>query len=179
VRTALRPAVLASVVFFVLCGLAYPLAETGLGAAFFSHQAGGSLTANGSTLIGQKWEAPMWFQGRPDSDDPTATGGSNLAATSKKLETTVAQRIAAWHKLGVDPTEDLVTQSGSGVDPDISPAGAYAQVQMVADARHLPVSEVRQLVQAHVHGAQLGFLGAPYVNVGELDQALADLRRGP
>jgi K+-transporting ATPase ATPase C chain len=174
-RASLRPALLVSVFFFVLCGLAYPLLETGLGSVLFPHQAGGSLTANGSTLIGQQWQAPMWFQGRPDSDDPTATGGSNLATTSRKQEQLVAKRIDAWHELGVTPTEDLVTASGSGVDPDITPAGAYAQVPMVAKARHLPVARVQALVRSQVHGAQLGFLGAPYVDVNELDQALAKL----
>jgi len=175
-RAHLRPTIVVTVFFFLLLGLAYPLVETGIGSAVFSHQAGGSLTANGSTLIGQAYKAPMWFAGRPDPFDPTNTGGSNLATTSKKLEQTVAKRIAAWHKLGVNPTEDLVTQSGSGVDPDISPAGACAQVAMVANARHLPIAQVRALVAAHVTGPQFGFLGSSYVNVGELNQALSGLR---
>ena len=175
-RRHLRPAIVVTIFFFLLFGLAYPYVVTGIGAAAFSHQAGGSLTANGSTLIGQSYKAPLWFVGRPDPFDPTATGGSNLASTSKKLEQSVATRIADWHKLGVNPTEDLVTQSASGVDPDISPAGAYAQVAMVANARHLPVAEVHALVASHVTGPQLGFLGASYVNVGELDQALSRLR---
>ncbi len=96
----LRRAVLVSVVFFVLLGLAYPLAETGIGQAFFSHQANGSLTKNGSTLVGQAWAGPKWFQGRPDADNPMATGGSNLGPRSKVLVTTVKKQIALLRREG-------------------------------------------------------------------------------
>lgn len=171
----LRRGFMVTIVFFVLLGLAYPLAETGIGQAFFSHQANGSLTKNGSTLIGQAWSGPKWFQGRADSFDPTATGGTNLGPRSKTLVQDTQKQIAKLKQEGITPTPDLVTSSGSGVDPDIAPADAYAQVDAVAKARGLPVPVVQHLVATHVHAAQLGFLGAPYVNVLELNDALANL----
>lgn len=172
----LRRAVTVSVMFFVLLGLAYPLAETGIGQALFAHQANGSIGTNGSTLIGQQWTGPLWFHGRPDGDDPSATGGSNLGPRSQKLLDTYRERIAELKKQGITPTPDLVAASGSGVDPDISPDAAYAQVPSVARARNLPEDDVRHLVTAHIHGPQFGFLGAAHVNVLELNEALAALR---
>ena len=142
----LRRAFLISAVFFVLLGLAYPLAETGIGQAFFSHQANGSLTSSGSAMIGQSWTSPRWFHGRPDADNPMATGGTNLGPRSKALVKAASEQITALKKIGITPTSDLVTTSGSGVDPDISPADAYAQVSTVAKARALPLSLVRHLV---------------------------------
>jgi K+-transporting ATPase ATPase C chain len=171
----LRRAVILSFIFLALCGLAYGYAATGLSRLLFSHQANGSITANGSTLIGQQWGGPSWFQGRPDNYTPMATGGSNLGPRSKVLEQTVAKQMAALQKEGIQPTPGLVTNSGSGLDPDISPADAYAQVSAVAAARHLSAPQVHQLVGSHVHPAELGFLGADYVNVLELNQALARL----
>jgi potassium-transporting ATPase KdpC subunit len=168
-------AVIVSAIFFVILGLAYPLAETAIGQTLFPHQANGSLTANGSTLIGQQWQGPQWFQGRPDGFDPEATGGSNLGPRSQKLLDTYHQRIADMEKQGITPTPDLIAASGSGVDPHITPAAAYAQVDAVAAARHLDASRVRDLVAAHVHGPQLGFLGAAYVNVLELNEAVSSL----
>ena len=172
----LRQAIVVSIVFFVLLGLAYPLAETGIGQAFFSHQANGSLTANGSTLVGQSWKGPRWFQGRPDADNPMATGGSNLGPRSKALVNTVQQQITKLKAEGITPTPDLVTTSGSGVDPDISPADAYAQVNAVAKARGLSVPAVRQLVTEHIQQPQFGFLGSAYINVLQLNEALEALR---
>ena len=172
----LRQAIGVSLFFFLVLGLAYPLAETGIGQASFNHQANGSLTAYGSTLIGQKWQGPRWFQGRPDADNPMATGGTNLGPRSKALVTAVEQQISKLKKEGIMPTPDLVTTSGSGVDPDSSPAGAYAQVAAVARARGLPTAVVRRLVAAEIHPAQCGFLGAPYVNVLQLNARLAALR---
>jgi K+-transporting ATPase ATPase C chain len=169
----LRQAVGVSIFFFVLLGLLYPLAETGIGQALFSHQANGSLSANGSTLIGQQWKGPQWFQGRPDSDDPLATGGSNLGPRSKDLITNVQQQIAKLKQEGITPTQDLVTTSGSGVDPDISPADAYAQVNAVAKARGLSVATVNRLVAAQVQSPEAGFLGSSYVNVLNLNESLA------
>ncbi len=171
-----RQAVGVSIFFFVLLGLLYPLAETGIGQALFSHQANGSLSANGSELIGQQWKGPQWFQGRPDSDDPMATGGSNLGPRSKDLLHDVQAQIAKLKKEGITATQDLVTTSGSGVDPDISPAGAYAQVNAVAHARGLPVTVVRGLVASHVAQPELGFLGSSFVNVLDLNESLADLK---
>jgi potassium-transporting ATPase KdpC subunit len=168
-------AVIVSVIFFVFLGLAYPLAETAIGQTLFPHQANGSLTANGSALIGQQWQGPQWFQGRPDGYDPAATGGSNLGPRSQKLLDTYHQRIDDFQKHGVTPTPDLIAASGSGIDPHITPAAAYAQVDTVAAARHLDPSRVHNLVAAHVHGPQLGFLGAAYVSVLELNEALSAL----
>ena len=168
--------VIVSAIFFVLLGLAYPLAETAIGQSLFSHQANGSLTDNGSTLIGQKWQGPQWFQGRPDGFDPAATGGSNLGPRSQKLLDTYHERIDDLQKQGITPTPDLIAASGSGIDPHISPASAYAQVDTIAGARHLDPPRVRDLVTAHVYGPQFGFLGAAHVNVLELNEALSTLK---
>jgi K+-transporting ATPase ATPase C chain len=165
-----------SVFFFVLLGLAYPLAETGIGQVLFHQQANGSLTAYGSTLVGQQWSGPKWFQGRPDGDNPMATGGTNLGPRSKALVTAVEQQVTDLKKEGITPTPDLVTTSGSGVDPDISPADAYAQVPAVAQARGLSVAAVRALVTAQVQQPELGFLGAPYIDVLQLNEHLAGLK---
>jgi potassium-transporting ATPase KdpC subunit len=173
---ALRPAILVSLIFLVVVGLAYPLAETGIGQAFFAHQANGSLTSDGSTLVGQTWAGPKWFQGRPDSDDPMATGGTNLGPRSEVLVQDVRKQIALLRKEGITPTPDLVTTSGSGVDPDISPTDAYAQVSAVATARGLPTAAVRRLVAEHVVQPQFGFFGSAYINVLQLNEALAQLR---
>ena len=172
----LRPAFGISLVFFILLGLAYPLAETGIGQALFSHQANGSLSADGSALVGQSWKGPRWFQGRPDADNPMATGGTNLGPRSKALVQAVGQQITQLKEEGITPTPDLVTTSGSGVDPDISPADAYAQVNAVAKARGLPVAAVRRLVAEHVQQPQFGFLGSAYINVLQLNEALEAMR---
>jgi potassium-transporting ATPase KdpC subunit len=171
----LRPAFGISVIFLVLLGLAYPLAETGIGQAFFSHQANGSLTSNGSTLVGQTWKGPEWFQGRPDADNPMATGGTNLGPRSKALVQAVEQQVTRLKQEGITPTPDLVTTSGSGVDPDITPVDAYAQVNAVAKARGLPVAAVRRLVAEHIQQPELGFLGSAYINVLQLNEALEAL----
>jgi K+-transporting ATPase ATPase C chain len=165
-----------SIFFFLLLGLAYPLVETGIGQAAFSHQANGSLTASGSTLVGQQWQGPKWFQGRPDGDNPLATGGTNLGPRSRALVQAVAQQVSQLKKEGITPTPDLVTTSGSGVDPDISPVDAYAQVNAVAKARGLSVSAVRAVVAAEIQPAELGFLGSPYIDVLQLNERLAGLR---
>jgi potassium-transporting ATPase KdpC subunit len=174
--TVLRPAIGISIVFFVLLGLAYPLAETGIGQALFAYQANGSLTSNGSVLVGQSWTGPRWFQGRPDADNPLATGGTNLGPRSQTLVQDVRKQISLLRKEGITPTSDLVTTSGSGVDPDISPADAYAQVNAVAKARGLSASAVRNLVNSRIQPAQLGFLGSSSINVLQLNEALAGLR---
>ncbi len=172
----LRPAIGACAVFFVLLGLAYPVAETGIAQALFSHQANGSLTANGSTLVGQHWTSPRWFVGRPDEDNPMATGGTNLGPRSAALVKDVELQISLLKKNGITPTPDLVTTSGSGVDPDIAPVDAYAQVNAVAKASGLSASAVRQLVRSQIHPAQFGFLGASYIDVLQLNEALSRLR---
>ena len=173
---SLRPAVLVSVIFLIVLGLAYPLAETGIGQALFPGQVNGSLTARGSVRAGQSWTGPRWFHGRPDADDPMATGGSNLGPRSRLLVQDTRKNVAALGKLGITPTPDLVTTSGSGVDPDIAPADAYAQVSTVARARGLAPAAVRRLVAADVQPPEWGFLGAAHVNVLQLNVALAHLR---
>jgi potassium-transporting ATPase KdpC subunit len=173
---SLRPAILVSLVFLVLLGLAYPLAETGIGQAFFSRQANGSLSSNGSALVGQTWTGPRWFQGRPDADNPMASGGTNLGPRSEVLVQDVSKQIALLRREGITPTPDLVTTSGSGVDPDISAADAYAQVNAVARARGLPVTALRRLVAANIEQPELGFLGSAYINVLQLNESLARMR---
>ena len=168
--------VLLSAVFFVLLGLAYPLTETAIGQGLFTRQANGSLTADGSSLVGQSWAGARWFHGRPDADNPAATGAANLGPRSKVLVKAARQQAGLLRKAGITPTPDLVTTSGSGVDPDISPADAYAQVNAVAQARGLPVAAVRQLVSVHIDQPQLGFLGSSYINVLQLNEALASRR---
>ena len=175
-RAALRPAAGVSIVFFVLLGLAYPLAETGIGQALFARQASGSLTSHGSVLVGQSWAGPRWFQGRPDADNPMATGGSNLGPRSSVLIRDVRRQVSLLRKEGITPTPGLVTTSGSGVDPDISPADAYTQVNAVARNRRLSAAAVRALVREHIQPAELGFLGSAYINVLQLNEALASLR---
>jgi len=178
----LRRSLLLSAVFLCLFGLAYPLAGTGISQAIFGHQANGSITPNGSTLIGQAWSGPQWFQGRPDgavltnkANQVIVSGTNQPGPLSANLQKYVAAEAAALKKEGIVPTNDLVTTSGSLVDPDISPADAYAQVETVASARGLSAARVHSLVATHVHGRELGFLGAPYVDVLELNSALARL----
>ncbi len=179
----LRRSIVVAIFFLLLLGLAYPLVGTGLSQLFFAHQANGSLTTDGSTLIGQSWSGPRWFQGRPDGvvrttgpDHVIVSGTEQLGPRSKALEKFVAQQAARLKKEGIVPTNDLVTTSGSLVDPDISPADAYAQVPAIAKARKLSPTTLRALVAAHIHGPELGFLGAPYIDVLELNLALAHLR---
>lgn len=179
----LRRSIVVSVIFLALCGLVYPLVGTGVSQLLFKHQADGSLGPNGSDLIGQSWSGPSWFQGRPDatalSPGPggvVVSGVTNLGPRSKALEQAVVKQAAALRKQGIGPTNDLVTTSFSGVDPDILPSDAYAQVDAVASARGLSADTVRKLVAAHVHTRELGFLGSDYVNVLELNEALARLR---
>jgi K+-transporting ATPase ATPase C chain len=179
----LRRAVLVSVVFLVLLGIAYPLAGTGLSQLLFKHQADGSFGPDGSTLIEQQWQGPQWFQGRPDGTVVTkgpggviVSGTEQLGPRSKALEEAVAKEAATLRREGVIPTNDLVTYSGSLVDPDISPSDAMSQVAAVAEARGLDPGVLRRLVRTETHPEQLGFLGAPYVNVLELNQALAKLQ---
>jgi len=193
----LLPSVVLTVVLMVLLGLAYPLAMTGAAQALFPRQAHGSLierngTVVGSALIGQNFTKPTYFHPRPsattdtDPKDPTKTipspynaansSGSNAAPTSKSYiqgtAALVAQVKAENPKAHGPVPVDLVTASGSGLDPDISPAAAEYQVERVADARHAPVDEVRVLVAAHTTGRTFGLLGEATVNVLELNLAL-------
>jgi|SRR5579883_37396 len=178
-----------TIVSVILLGLIYPLAMTGLAQALFPRQANGSLvTVNGkivgSSIIGQLWTKPQYFQGRPSAAgkgyDPTATGGTNYGPTSKKLIDSTKATIAALEKQNPGasgpPPMDLVTSSASGIDPDISPEGAYWQAPRVAKARGMSVAAVNAIVAQHVQGRTLGFLGEPHVNVLALNLALDGLK---
>jgi len=178
-----------TIVSIVLLGLIYPLLMTGIAQLLFPRQANGSLvTVNGkvvgSAIIGQLWTKPQYFQGRPSAAgkgyDPTSTGGTNLGPTSKKLIDATKATIATLEKQNPGapgpPPIDLVTSSGSGIDPDISPAAAYWEAPRVAKARHLTVAQIDALVAAHVRGRTFGFLGEPRVNVLEINLALDGVR---
>lgn len=182
----LVPALLFTVVSVVALGLIYPAIIWLIGIVAFPHQAGGSLiTANGKTigsvLVGQTFTKPQYFHGRPSAagkngNDPTQTGGTNLGPTSKKLIDSIASAVAALKKENPDATgpipSELVTSSASGIDPDISPEGAYYQIPRVAKARGLSQDAVRALVDSHIVGRTLGILGEPHVNVVELNMVL-------
>jgi K+-transporting ATPase ATPase C chain len=173
-------------VLTVLTGLLYPGVVTGLCQVFFPARANGSLIvadghAIGSELIGQNFKRPEYFQPRPsaagnDGYDPMASGASNLGPTSQKLADRVKDSVASFRKNNPDYTgpipADLVTSSGSGLDPDISPASAEAQAARIAKARGIPVEQVRDLIAAHTQGRDLGFLGELRVNVLEINLAL-------
>ena len=198
----IRPAIVMIVAMTVITGLLYPLGMTGLAQLVFPYQANGSLIERdgkviGSALIGQDFTSAQYFHGRPsattepDPTDPSKTvpvpyaadnsGGANLGPTSKAL---VARVKAAAAKLQAEnPSEpvpvDLVTTSASGLDPDITPAGALFQVPRVAKARGIPEAQLRRLVAAHTQERVLGFLGEPRVNVLQLNLALDALAGAP
>src|SRR3974390_1944814 len=200
----IRRSAVAVLLFFVFFGLVYALVGTGVSQLLFSHQADGSITARGSTLIGQNWSNCVnWFHGRPDDTGPYAanpkatppvpggdnplmangnagqSGATNLGPRSSVLKSNTEQLIAYWKKLGVDdPTPDLVTTSGSGYDPDISEQDALVQIPMIAKATGVSDSSLRSLIDRQTQGAQLGFLGSSYINVLQLNEALYNLR-GP
>ncbi len=171
----LRRAIVLALAMLVICGLAYPLAEVAIAQAFFPFQADGSLTAEGSLLIGQPWRGPRWFQGRPDRDDPLATGETNLGPRSLVLVQQTRALLAAWEREGVRPTEELITTSASGVDPDISPASALVQVPVVARATGVPAAVLRRLVERVASGPAAWVCGERVVDVLELNVALARL----
>jgi len=203
----LRRSVLLAVVVLVLT-FAFAYLGTGVSQLFFKHQADGSITANGSTLIGQNWSQtkcpghPLGscvFQGRPDDlgpyasatlspaehpgDDPLVangapgeSGGTNLGPRSAELKKYTTELVAYWNARGVHPTPDLVTTSGSGYDPDITAADATAEIPMVSKATGLSASTLRALIARENNSAQLGFLGSSYIDVLQLNEALAKLR---
>jgi K+-transporting ATPase ATPase C chain len=210
-----RRSVISILVLTVVFGFIYAFAGTGVAQLFFHHQANGSITADGSTLVGQNWAATNCpghpsgscvFHGRPDDTGPYAavvcssnasnctpasggdnplvangiageSGASNLGPRSKTLLTNTQQLIAYWKALGVDdPTPDLVTTSGSGIDPDITAQDATVQIPMVSRATGISPARLRALVKQQTHPAQWGFLGSSHIVVLDLNQALARLK---
>ena len=186
----LRRSIVLALFFLVFFGLVYGFVGTGISQVLFKHQADGSVTADGSTLIGQNWTSPKFFHGRPDDfgpyagtgDNPLVANGkngesaaTNLGPRSKVLLANTEALIAYWHKMGVNPTPDLVTTSGSGLDPDISPADAYAEVPMVSRATGLSPRVLDRLIASESQPAELGFLGSTYIDVLQLNEALAKL----
>ena len=191
----IRPAIVLVVLLTLITGLVYPLAITGIAGTIFPHQAKGSLiekdgTVIGSALIGQNFTEDKYFHGRPsattapDPNDSTKTvpapynaansGGSNLGPTNKALVDRVkddVEKLKAENPNMPVPV-DLVTTTGGGLDPHISPEGALFQVPRIAKARNLPEDRVRELVQQHTEGRTLGLLGEPRVNVLALNLAL-------
>lgn len=213
--THIRRSIISILVMTTVFGFVYALAGTGVSQALFNHQANGSLTANGSTLIGQDWSATKCpghpdgscvFHGRPDNTGPYAavvcssntanctpssggdnplvannvsgsSGASNLGPRSQTLLSNTRQLVAYWKSLGVDdPTPDLVTTSGSGLDPDITPQDAIVQIPMVANATGIPATQLQTLINKQTHSAPWGFLGSDYIDVLQLNEALANTR---
>jgi K+-transporting ATPase ATPase C chain len=202
----LRRSLIMAVICLVFFGFVYAFAGTGISQLLFKYQADGSITANGSTLIGQNWSdtkcpghplGSCVFHGRPDDTGPYAanakediSGGdnplvangvdgesaaTNLGPRSKVLLADTKLLVAYWHKLGVNPTPDLVTTSGSGYDPDISALDATVQIPMVAKATGVSPAKLQALITRESHGAEWGFMGASYIDVLQLNEALAKL----
>ncbi len=177
-RKHLLTSVLMTVMTTILLGLVYPLLITGIAQIIFREKADGQLIRNGnraigSRIIGQPFSGDRYFHSRPSAAgsgyDATASGGSNLAPTSRKLVEQIVVRSAQERSESEPVPIDLVTASGSGLDPDITPAAAEYQIRRIAKARHMSVAEVRALVQWHIEGRQFGVLGELYVNVLELN----------
>ncbi len=182
----IRPALVLLIVLSVLTGLVYPVVVTGIAQLVFPRQANGSLIVRdgkvvGSALIGQPFDDPKYFWGRPSATSPfpynaASSSGSNQGPTNPALYDAVKGRVEALRAADPGNTApgpaDLVTASGSGLDPHISPAAALYQIGRVARARKLDEAAVRQLVEQHTEGRQLGFLGEPRVNVLTLNLAL-------
>ncbi len=179
--SALRPAIVMTILFAVLLGVVYPLAMTGIGQALFPSQANGSLvhdargTVIGSTVVGQAFTTDRYFQTRPSAAgkgyDGLASSGSNLGPASQALVDRVKPDVAKRRAEGVSGPmpADLVTASGSGLDPDLSPAAALAQAPRIARVRSVPIERVRTLV---TDATDASILGEPRVNVLALNRAL-------
>ena len=187
-KTALRPALVMTLLFALLLGLIYPLALTGIGQALFPFQANGSVIRHngrpvGSALIGQNFSEDRYFHPRPSAAgkgyDGLASSGSNLGPTAKALAERVATDVKALHSPGRHVPSDLVTTSASGLDPDISPDAAFFQVERVTRARRLNADQVRALVQRSIRQPLLGFLGEARVNVLEINRRLDDIGANP
>jgi len=184
IRKQLRPAILLTFVLVVITGLIYPGVVTALARVLFPRQADGSLVTVdgrvvGSALIGQNFTQPYYFHPRPSAAgsgyDATASAGSNKGPTDAKLDTLVTARVDTAVRQGGRRggiPSDMVTASGSGLDPHVSPANAQLQVARVAAARAVDPAVVRRIVDAHTEGRQFGFFGEPRVNVLLLNIAL-------
>ncbi len=192
-RSLIRPSLVALLVLSLITGVVYPAAITGIAAVVFPRQAGGSRlmagdTLRGSALIGQGFTAPAYFWSRPSATGPVAyngaaSSGSNLGPSNPLLHAGIAARVAALRAADAGRTDpvpvDLVTASGSGLDPHITPAAAEYQVPRVATARGIPEDSVRALVAGCTEGRQFGVLGEPRVNVLRLNLALDGLPPAP
>ncbi|HTT84370.1 MAG TPA: potassium-transporting ATPase subunit KdpC [Rhizomicrobium sp.] len=193
-----RPAIMMVILSTILFGLVYPLGMTGLSQVLFPWQANGSLIVRngqviGSALIGQNFTSAKYFHGRPSATTDTNAQGktiaapynaanstaSNLGPTSKALIDRIKGDVKTLKAENSAPVPvDLVTTSASGLDPDVTPAGAFFQVSRVAKARGLPEDRVRALVDQHIEGRWLGLFGEPHVNVLRLNLALDDMQSG-
>ena len=185
-RRQVVPAIVAFLALTLLTGVAYPLVVTGIAQIAFPGRADGSLVERdgrtvGSKLIGQQFSSPRYFHPRPsaagDGYDAMGSAASNLGPTNQDFLDEVRRRIAAYRRenglpLGAKVPVDAVTASGSGLDPQISPANARLQASRVARVRGLPLGEVRALIDEHTDGRSLGFLGEQGVDVLELNLAL-------
>ena len=184
--------IIMTVVLTVLVGIVYPLAMTGIAQLVFPKQANGSLVERdgkviGSSLIGQNFTAPTFFRSRPSAAgtgyDAANSSGTNLGPTSKTLIYRITHDRDSLRKLypeldSVLPA-DMLTTSGSGLDPDISVANAMMQAKVIARTNNLPLDSVQAIVQRHIQGRDLGFLGEPHVNVLELNLDLLDHLKHP
>ncbi|MGF6479937.1 potassium-transporting ATPase subunit KdpC [Paraburkholderia sp. JPY419] len=191
-KNLFRPLIVIFAVLTAVTGLAYPAVMTAFGQAAFHDKANGSLIEQngkvvGSQLIGQQFDAPQYFWGRlsatsPMPYNPQNSGGSNLGPNNPALLDEIKGRLDALKAAGTDMSKpvpvDLVTSSGSGLDPEISPAAAAYQLERVAQARHLAPSDVQALVERYTTGRQFGVLGEPRVNVLKLNLALDEMKRG-
>jgi K+-transporting ATPase ATPase C chain len=189
-KTLIRPVLVLFILMTVITGVIYPIVVTAIGHAAFAAQANGSLLVRngklaGSALIGQQFDAPTYFWGRLSATTPQPynaqnSGGSNLGPTNPALADEIKGRLDALKAAGNDMSQpvpvDLVTSSGSGLDPEISPAAAAYQAARVAKARGLPVDQVTDLITSNTSGRQFGIFGEARVNVLKLNLALDDLK---
>jgi K+-transporting ATPase ATPase C chain len=189
-KTLIRPVLVLFILMTVITGVIYPIVVTAIGHAAFAAQANGSLLVRngklaGSALIGQQFDAPTYFWGRLSATTPQPynaqnSGGSNLGPTNPALADEIKGRLDALKAAGNDMSQpvpvDLVTSSGSGLDPEISPAAAAYQAARVAKARGLPVDQVTNLIASNTSGRQFGIFGEARVNVLKLNLALDDLK---
>ena len=206
--THLRRSLVLSIISLAIFGFLYAFAGTGVAQLFFKGQADGSITPNGSTLIGQNWAETKCpghllgscvFQGRPDDlgpyssgstspaghpgDDPLTangesgeSGATNFGPRSAKFLAYTKELVAYWHARGVNPTPDLVTTSGSGYDPEITPQDATAQIPMVSAATGISPATLQALISKETQGEELGFMGSQFIDVLQLNEALARIK---